>query len=115
MVNLGCKVGPSQCDAKQELHTGHDAVAIADAHARLGQVQLKTTNIIRCGGVRRSLQKYSETLAAGDVTALTVRAEVARVHIVHHGLTQWGGRIRTHGWLLSLVRVTTSVPKEGHR
>jgi hypothetical protein len=89
-------IRPPQCDAKQELHTGHDPVAIADAHARLGQVQLKATHIIRCGGVRRSLQKCSETLAAGDVTALRVRAKFARVRIVHHALTQRADRIRTH-------------------
>jgi hypothetical protein len=49
VVDLGSKVRPPQCDAKQELHAGHDAIAIGDAHVRLGQGQLKTTHIIRCG------------------------------------------------------------------
>ena len=36
VINLGRKVQPPQCYAEQELHPGHDAVAIADAHPRLG-------------------------------------------------------------------------------
>src|SRR5262249_34139988 len=115
MVDLGRKVRPSQCDAKQKLHTGHDAVAMADTHARLGQVQLKTTHIIRCGSVRRSLQKCSETLAAGDVTPLRVRTKFARAHVLDHALAQRADRIRTHGWLLSRMRLTTSIPRQATR
>src|ERR1700726_3778038 len=67
VINLGRKVQPPQRYAEQELHPGHDAVAIADAHARLGQVQLETTNVIRHGRVGRPLEKCSEPLAAIDV------------------------------------------------
>src|SRR5262249_19035938 len=48
VIDLGSEIRPPQCDAKQELHAGHDAVAIADAHARLGQVQLEPANVLRC-------------------------------------------------------------------
>jgi hypothetical protein len=58
----GGKIQPPQCYPQQELHPGHDAVAIADAHARLGQVQLEKTNVIRCGHIGRPLQKGSEPL-----------------------------------------------------
>jgi len=38
VIDLAGKVQPPQCHAQQELQTGHDPVAIADAHAGLGQV-----------------------------------------------------------------------------
>src|ERR1700688_2229288 len=104
VINLGRKVRPPQCYAEQELHPGHDAVAIADAHARLGQVQLETTNVIRCGHIGRTLQKCSETPAAVDVTSLRVCTEFARVHVLYHALAQRGDGVRTHGKLLSWVR-----------
>jgi hypothetical protein len=104
VINLGDEVQPPQCHAEQELHPGHDAVAIADAHARLGQLQLETTNVVRCGRIGRSLQKCSETSAAVDVTALRVRTEFARVHVLDHALAQRGDGVDTHGKLLSWVR-----------
>src|SRR5216684_2060471 len=104
VINLGRKVRPPQCYAEQELHPGHNAVAIADAHGRLGQVQLETTNVIRCGRIGRSLQKCSETPAVVDVTSLRVCTEFARVHVLDHALAQRGDGVRTHGKLLSWVR-----------
>src|SRR5712675_1051887 len=41
VINLGRKIQSPQRHAKQEPHPGHDAVAIADARARLGKMQLK--------------------------------------------------------------------------
>src|SRR6516162_4991709 len=104
MIDLGCKVRPPQCDAKQELHTGHDPVAIADAHARLGQVQLEAANVIGRGRVRRPLQKCSQPLAAVDVAPLRVRTKLARIHVIDHALAQRGDGVRSHGKLLSWVR-----------
>src|SRR5580693_5860867 len=104
VINLGDEVRPPQCHAEQELHPGHDAVAIADAHARLGQVQLETTNVIRRGRIRRPLQKCSETPATGNMASLRVRTKFARVHVLDHALAQRGDGVRTHGKLLSWVR-----------
>jgi hypothetical protein len=44
LVDLGRQIVPPQRDAEQELHPGHDPVAIADAEAALDQVQLKAAN-----------------------------------------------------------------------
>src|SRR6202045_4700003 len=107
VINLGRKIQPPQRHAEQELYSGHDAVAIGDAYAGLGQVQLKAADVIRGGRVRRSLQKCSETLAARDVASLRVRTELARVHVLDHALTQRADSIRTHGQLLSWMRLTT--------
>jgi hypothetical protein len=38
VIDLGGQIQSPQCHAKQEPQPGHDAVAIADAHAGLGQV-----------------------------------------------------------------------------
>ena len=40
-------------------------------------------------------------------TPLRARTEPARVHILYHALTQRGDGIRTHGQLLSWMRLTT--------
>src|ERR1700716_460537 len=42
VIDIGRELQPPQCHAQQKLHPGHDTVAIADAHARLGKMQLKT-------------------------------------------------------------------------
>ena len=44
---LGNKVESPERDTEQELHPGHDAVAIADAHAALDEVQLEAAYVIR--------------------------------------------------------------------
>jgi hypothetical protein len=46
MINLGREVEPPQCHAQRELDPGHDTVAIADAHARLGKMQLKPLDVL---------------------------------------------------------------------
>jgi hypothetical protein len=48
VIDLGRKVQPPQRHPQQELHPGHDPVAIADADPALGQVQLEAADIIRC-------------------------------------------------------------------
>jgi hypothetical protein len=102
VINLGRKVQPPQCDAEKELHPGHDAVAIADAHGRLGQVQLETTNVIRGGRIGRPLEKCSEPLAAGDVASLAhsamnlfkavFSASVHRQRVLSHAPRKYRGR-----------------------
>jgi hypothetical protein len=46
VIDLGGKIQPSQRHAKQEPHSSHDAVAIADAYARLGKMQLEPADIL---------------------------------------------------------------------
>src|SRR6516162_5289980 len=41
VVDLGREVQPPQCHAQQELHSGHDPIAVADVRPALDQVQLK--------------------------------------------------------------------------
>ena len=53
VVDLGRQIVPPQRDAEQELHPGHDPVAIADAEAALDQVQLKAANVVGGGSVGR--------------------------------------------------------------
>ena len=67
VVNLGGQVQAPERHAEQELHAGHDAVAIADARPALHQVQLEAADVIGGGGVRRALQERGEALAAVDV------------------------------------------------
>src|SRR6478672_11309611 len=96
VINLGSEVEPPQRHAKQKSHPGHDPVAVADADARLSQVQLKKTHVLACRGVRRALEKRSEPLAAVDVASLGVRTELARVHVFDHTLTQRGDSLGCH-------------------
>jgi len=51
MIDLGGKIQPPQRHAEQEPRSGHDAVAIANTHARLGQVQLEQPNVLGCSRV----------------------------------------------------------------
>jgi hypothetical protein len=46
VVDLGYEIVPPQRDAKQELHPGHDPVAIDDAVTALHQVQLEAANVV---------------------------------------------------------------------
>src|SRR3984893_7975824 len=107
VINLGRKIQSPQRHAKQEPHPGHDAVAIADARARLGKMQLKPADILRRGCLRGPLEKPSEPLAAVNMAPLRPRAELARIHVLDHALAQRTDRNRTHGQLLSWMRLTT--------
>src|SRR5208282_3999951 len=107
VIDLGGKIQSPQRYAEQEPQPGHDAVAGADAHAGLGQVQLETADVLKGGGVRRPLEKCSETLATADVAILRARTELARGHVLDHALAQRADRFRTHRQLLSWMRLTT--------
>ena len=48
VLEAGSQIIPAQCHAKKKLHTGHDAVAIADAYPALGQIQLEPADVL-CG------------------------------------------------------------------
>src|SRR5712692_9170893 len=107
VINLGRKIQSPQRHAKQEPQPGHDAIAIADARARLGKMQLKPADILRRGGVRGLLEKRSKPLAAVNMAPLRPRAELACIHVLDHALAQRADRNRTHGQLLSWMRWTT--------
>jgi hypothetical protein len=62
VINLGSEVEPPQRHAKQEPHTGHDPVAVADAHAGLGQVQLEAPDVLERGRLGRSLRNAANRL-----------------------------------------------------
>ena len=64
----------------------HDAVAVADAHARLGQAQLERADILGRSCVGGLLQEGGEPLAAVDVALLRVRTQLSSVHVLDHAL-----------------------------
>ena len=97
MIDLGGKIQSPQRHAEQEPQPGHDAVAIADTHAGLGQLQLEPADILRCGRVRRAPQERDEPLAAAEVASLRARTELARVHVLDHALAQRADGIHAHG------------------
>ncbi|HEV7445277.1 MAG TPA: hypothetical protein VGO18_21960 [Steroidobacteraceae bacterium] len=101
VIDLGCEIQSPQCHAEQEPQPGHDAVAVADAHARLGKVQLEKADILKCSRVRGPLQERSEPLAAADMAPLRARTELARVHVLDHAPAQRTDGFRTHRQLLS--------------
>jgi hypothetical protein len=70
VVDLGRQIVPPQRDAEQEPHAGHDAIAIADADAGLGQMQLEAANVVSGCRVRGTLEECRKALAARDVAAL---------------------------------------------
>src|ERR1700757_2021196 len=107
VVDLLGKVQSPQRDAKQEPQPGHDAVAGANAHARLGQVQLEPADILQGGCIRRPLQKRGKPLAGANVASLRSRAELACIHVFDHTLTQRGGSNGCHEQLLSWMRLVT--------
>src|SRR3984957_6784896 len=107
VINLGRKIQSPQRHAKQEPQPGHDAVAIADARARLGKMQLKPADVLRRGRVRGSVEKRSKPLAAVNMAPLRPRAELACVHVLDHALAQRADRNCTHRQLLSWIRLTT--------
>src|SRR5712692_1149536 len=114
VIDLRCKVQSPQRHAKQEPQPGHDPVAIADARARLREVQLEPADVLRRGGIRRPLEKRSEPLAALNMAPLRPRTERAGVHVLDHALAQRADRNRTHRQLLSSMKVDdTSILKTG--
>src|SRR5215475_10722531 len=88
MVDLGHQIVPSQRDAEQELHPGHDPVAITSAETGVNQVQLEAANVVGSGRVRRALQERRKPPAAVDVAALRMGPEIACRHVLDHALTQ---------------------------
>src|SRR5450830_574110 len=107
VIDLGCKIQSPQRHAEQEPQPGHDAVAVADAHTRLSQVQLEPADILGHSRIERPLEKRSKPPATADVALLRSRTELARVHVLDHALAQWADGIRTHRKLLSWMRLTT--------
>src|SRR3984893_8226149 len=107
VIDLGGKIQSPQRHAEQEPQPGHDLVAVTDAQAGLGQMQLEPAHVLGHSRFGRALEKLSEPLAAADMTPLRARTELARVHVLDHALTQRGDGIRTHGQLLSWMRLTT--------
>src|SRR6185437_15837301 len=107
VIDLGRKVQSAQRHAEQEPQPGHDAVAVADARARLGQVQLEAADVLKCGRVWGALEKRSEPLAAADVAPLRARAQLARVHVLDHALAKRTDSIGGHRRLLSGMRWIT--------
>jgi hypothetical protein len=67
VIDVSGKIQAPQGHAKQKPHPGHDAVAIADAHAGLGQVQLEAPDIFSRRGVGGAVEKRSKPLAAVNV------------------------------------------------
>ena len=82
-------------------------LAVADAHASFGQVQLEAADILGRGRVRGAMEKRGKPLAAVNVAPLRARTELPRVHVFDHAMTQRGDGVLTHGKLLSWVEVTT--------
>src|ERR1700681_1830391 len=107
VIDLLRKVQSPQRHPEQEPQPSHDAVAGANTHVRFCQVQLEAADILKGRGIRGSLQKCREPLAAADVASLRTRAELARGHILDHTLTQRGDSLGCHRQLLSWMRLTT--------
>src|SRR5712671_63232 len=76
-------------------------------NARLGQVQLEAADVLKCGRVGGPLHKRREPLAAVNMAPLRSRAELACIHVLDHALAQRADRNRTHGQLLSWMRLMT--------
>ncbi len=52
LIELGRQIMPAQCNPEQELHTGHDAIAIADGEPAPGQIQLEAADVVGAGSLR---------------------------------------------------------------
>src|SRR5215467_2308984 len=103
VVDLGRQIVPPQRDAEQELHPGHDPVAITDGETRFDQMQLEAANVVGGGCLWRALQERRKSPAAPDVAALRMMPELARGHVLDHALTQRAdGGIGSHGEFLLL-------------
>src|SRR4029077_14840666 len=108
VIDLFRKVQSPQRHPEQEAQPGHDAVAVADAHVGLGQVQLEPADILKGRGIGGSLEKRREPLAAEDVASLCSRAQLARLHILDHTPTQRGDSLGCHKQLQSWMRLMDS-------
>ena len=107
VIDLGGKVQSPQCHAEQEPQPGHDAVAIADAHPGLGQVQLEPADILRRRRIGRAIEKRGKPFAAANVASLRARRELPRVHVFDHAMPQRSDGASAHEKLLSWTRLTT--------
>src|SRR5215471_551262 len=107
VIDLGRKIQSPQRHAQQKPQPGHDLIAGTDAQPCLGEVQLEPADILGRGRLRGSLEKRREPLAAPQVASLCPPTKLARVHVLDHALTQRADRIRTHGNLLSWMRLKT--------
>jgi hypothetical protein len=107
VIDLVRQIQSPQGHAEQEPQPGHDAVAIADAHAGFGQVQLEAADILGRGRVGGAMKKHGKPLAAANVAPLRTRRELPRIHVLDHAVTQRGDGIRTHRKLLPWMRLTT--------
>src|SRR5215467_3982351 len=85
VVDLGRQIMPPQGDAEQELHPGHDPVAITDAQTRFDQMQLEAANVVGGGRVGRALQERRKSPATVDVAALRMGPELACRHVLVWG------------------------------
>src|SRR5215472_6063900 len=104
VIDLARQIQSPQRHPEQEPQPGHDAVAVADAHTGLGQVQLEPADIFGRRRVGRAIKKRGKPLAAVNVTPLRPRRELPCVHVFDHAMTQRGDGIRTHGTLLPWMR-----------
>src|SRR5271167_4566664 len=77
------------------------------AHTGLGQVQLEAPDILSRRRVRGAVEKHSKPLAAVNAAPLRARAELRRVHVLDHAVTQRGDSVHTHRKLLTWIRLTT--------
>jgi|GEM_PF-5786651 hypothetical protein len=107
VINLSGKIQSPQRHAEQDPQPGHDAVAVADARARLGKMQLEPADVLGRSRIGRAIQKSSEPLAAVNVASLRARTELARVHVLDHASTKRADSIGAHRQLLSWMRLTT--------
>jgi hypothetical protein len=107
MIDLSGKIQSPQCHAKQKPQPGHDAIAIANAHADLGQVQLEPADILSRRGIGRAIEKRSKPFAAVNVASLRARRELPRVHVFDHAMPQRSDGARAHEKPLSWMRLTT--------
>ena len=78
VIDLGGKIQSPQRHAEQEPQPGHDAVAVADAHARLGQVQLEPADVLRCGRVGGPLAETQRTACSCGCGPSACRAQSLR-------------------------------------
>src|ERR1700693_3166502 len=75
-------------------------------------MQLEPTDVLRCGRIRGPLEKRSKPLAAVNMAPLRPGAEFACIHVLDHALAQRGDGVRTHGQLLSWMRLKHLDPQD---
>jgi hypothetical protein len=112
VIDLFGKVQSAQRYPEQEPQPSHDPVAGANAHAGLGQVQLEPADILKGRRIGGSLEKGREPLAAEDMASLCSRAQLARLHILDHTLTQRGDSFGCHRQLLSWMKFRHLHPQD---